>query len=148
MTINVFTPSSLKARSQLHPLLQKIVDEAIKEFNFSIHDATRGKAAQEDAFKRGASKVHFGNSAHNYVPAIAMDLYPTPYLPDTSKVNVAANLKAHIALAMVILKIAKAHGTPIRWGGGIPDKSFNWDQPHFELNPWRTYAKQSKLFQG
>jgi peptidoglycan L-alanyl-D-glutamate endopeptidase CwlK len=23
-----------------------------------------------------------------------------------------------------------------------------WDMPHFEMHPWRDWAKQSKLFEG
>lgn len=35
----------------------------------------RGKADQEDAFSRGASKAHYGESAHNGVPSMAVDFF-------------------------------------------------------------------------
>ncbi len=138
----VFGSRSLKARKELHPILQKIVDEAIKETDFTILDAQRGRAEQERARKGGFSKVGFGESAHNYRPAVAMDLAPYPIDYD--------NLTRFRALAKIILRIAKAQGAPIRWGadwdmdGKTSDERF-LDWGHFELNPWRTWAKKSKL---
>lgn len=137
-----FGKASLASRAQLHPKLQEIVDEAIKTVDFKILDATRGRAAQELAFKKGNTKVHFGQSAHNYVPAIAMDLFPAPYDWD--------NTAAFIALWKVIMTIAKAKGIPLRWGGdwegdGKVNTSGLVDLPHYELNPWREWAKSSHL---
>lgn len=137
-----FGKASLASRSQLHPKLQEIVDEAIKIVDFKILDATRGRAAQELAFKKGNTKAHFGQSAHNYVPAIAMDLFPAPYDWD--------NTAAFLALWKVIMPIAKAKGIPLRWGGdwdmnGQVNTSGLVDLPHYELNPWRDWAKNSHL---
>jgi peptidoglycan L-alanyl-D-glutamate endopeptidase CwlK len=139
-----FGSASLTSRAKLHPKLQNIVDEAIKEIDFKILDATRGRSAQEKAFKQGNTKAHFGDSAHNYVPAIAMDLFPAPYDWD--------NTKSFESLSVVILRIAKEKGIPLRWGGdwnmdGSKTTSDNWDKPHYELTPWRTWAKQSKLYE-
>lgn len=137
-----FGKASLTSRAQLHPKLQAIVDAAIKEIDFKILDAVRGKAAQEKAFKQGNTKAHFGQSAHNYVPAIAMDLFPSPYDWD--------NTKAFIDLSKVILRIAKEQGTPIRYGGDWDkDGKINTtglvDLPHYEMDPWRDWAKKSHL---
>jgi hypothetical protein len=38
---------------QCHPALQKVLKEAIKNVDFSIICATRGRAAQEEAFRWG-----------------------------------------------------------------------------------------------
>lgn len=108
-------------------------------------DSTRGRAAQEKAFRDGNSKAKFGQSAHNYVPAIAVDLFPKPYS--------WSNLQAFDALSIVVMNIAKARGVPVRWGGdwnmdGARTTSDAWDKPHFELHPWREYAKKAKLFEG
>jgi len=137
-----FGKASLASRAQLHPKLQEIVDEAIKIVDFKILDATRGRAAQELAFKKGNTKAHFGQSAHNYVPAIAMDLFPAPYDWD--------NTTAFINLWKVIMPIAKKLSIPLRWGGdwegdGKVDTSGLVDLPHYELNPWRDWAKSSHL---
>lgn len=139
-----FGKASKASRAKLHPLLRSIVDEAIKEIDFKILDATRGRAAQTRAFLQGTSKVKFGNSAHNYVPAIAMDLFPAPYdWNDTG---------SFLRLHKVISRIAKEKGVPLRWGGdwnmdGNKTTDDNWDKPHYELHPWRDYAKKSKLYE-
>lgn len=140
-----FGSKSKAALAKCHPLLQAIANEAIKEIDFMVLDSTRGRVDQERAFAGGKSKARFGQSAHNYVPAIAFDLFPAPY--DWN------NTKAFNDLAVVILRIAKAKGTPLRWGGdwnmdGNKTTSDAWDKPHFELTPWREWAKKSKLFEG
>ncbi|MGN7774019.1 hypothetical protein [Phyllobacterium sp. 22552] len=73
------------------------------------------------------AKPALGN-LHNYVPAIAFDLFPAPY--DWN------NTKAFNDLADVVMRIAKAKGTPLRWGGdwnmdGNKTTSDAWDKPHF-----------------
>ncbi|MET3649076.1 hypothetical protein [Phyllobacterium ifriqiyense] len=104
-----FGSKSKAALAKCHPLLQAIANEAIKEIDFMVLDSTRGRVDQERAFAGGKSKARFGQSAHNYVPAIAFDLFPAPY--DWN------NTKAFNDLAAVIMRIAKAKGTPLRWGG-------------------------------
>ncbi len=131
-----FSTRSLKAREELHPLLQKIVDAAIKETDFVILDAQRGRAEQERAFAEKKSRAHFGQSAHNYSPAIAMDIVPYPV--DWSDTKRFRDLHA------VIMRIAEEQGTPITWGGNFTSLV---DMPHYELKPWREWAKKSKLIE-
>lgn len=135
-----FGTASKAALAELHPLLQKLFNSAITEVDFKILDAQRGRAEQEKAFSTGHSKVHFGDSAHNYVPAVAADIFPAPYDWD--------NNEAFMKCGKIIMAHADKLKIPIRWGGGIPDKSFNWDTGHFELRPWRDYAKQGHLIKG
>jgi hypothetical protein len=145
-----FSTSSLAALSKCHPHLQAIAQAAIRKIDFKVLDSTRGRDAQERAFDGGFSKVHFGDSAHNYVPAIAFDLFPAPY--DWK------NEQSFIDLSKVILPLPEqlglqgVDGQPLilRWGGdwnmdgNIKD---GWDMPHFELHPWRKWSKKSKLFE-
>lgn len=42
---------------------------------FHISCASRDEVDQEAAFQRGASRAHFGQSAHNYSPALALDTF-------------------------------------------------------------------------
>ncbi|MGR9384924.1 hypothetical protein [Rhizobium leguminosarum] len=138
-----FGAASLAALSKCHPKLQAIANEAIKEIDFRVLDATRGRDAQNKAFASGNSKARFGDSAHNYVPAIAYDLFPAPY--DWN------NRQAFIDLYRVFMRIAKKLGIPLRCGldwnmdGNFSD---GWDGGHYELHPWREWAKQSKLYEG
>jgi peptidoglycan L-alanyl-D-glutamate endopeptidase CwlK len=140
----VFGSVSKANLAKCHPKLQSVLKEAIKEIDFKVLDSTRGRHAQERAFATGKSKARFGQSAHNYVPAIAVDLFPAPY--DWN------NRAAFKALAVVIMRIANKQGHPLRWGGdwnqdGDKTTSDAWDMPHFELSPWRTWAKTSKLYE-
>lgn len=137
--------SSLRNLEMARPELQDLCHAAIELFDFKVLDSVRGRAAQEKAFKQGNSKVHFGDSAHNYKPAIALDLFPAPY--DWN------NTKAFITLQIEIIKpLAKKMKIPLRQGidwnmnGIITDEKFV-DMPHIELHPWRDWAKKSRLYE-
>lgn len=134
--------------SQCHPILQEIANHAISKIDFTVICGNRGRADQEDAFRRGASKAHFGQSPHNYSPAAAFDFIPSPFTDADWDNN--AKFKA---IADVLIQSAKElghvdkNGVPIvRWGGdwnkngSSKDDKFV-DTPHFELDPWREYIK-------
>ncbi len=125
-----FSQRSKRARAELHPKLQQIVDEAIKEIDFVILDAQRGRAEQERAFKQGNSKAHFGQSAHNFEPAVAMDICPYPI--DWN------NIERFKEMAKVVKAKAKALGIEVDYGGDW--KSIK-DYPHFELSNWKQLVK-------
>ncbi len=140
-----FDAQSLVSVVNAHPKLQLVLYAARQEIEFRVLDSRRGKAAQEKAFKEGKSKAHFGQSAHNYAPSIAVDLFPAPYKWD--------NTASFDRLAKVVMRIAKEKNIPLRWGGdwnmdGDKTKSDAWDRPHFELHPWREFAKESELYKG
>jgi peptidoglycan L-alanyl-D-glutamate endopeptidase CwlK len=142
-----FSMTSLAARAKLHPSLRACVDIAIQTVDFKILDATRGKAAQERAFALGHSDVHFGNSAHNYIPAVAVDLFPAPYSWDTKRADVRDGFKR---LADAMLSAGQRLGVPLRWGGdwdrdGKQNSVGLIDLPHFELFPWKSFVKPSDL---
>ena len=141
-----FDKGSTDRLSRAHPLLQKLMNEAIKQTPFMVMDSQRGQAAQELAFRQGNTKVHFGKSAHNWSPSVALDVAPLP-------VN-WKNTKPFITLGQkVIMPLAKQMNIPIRWGADwdmdsdLSDETFV-DMPHYELNPWREWAKKCKPFIG
>lgn len=137
---------SVERLKKAHPLLRKLFLEVGKLTDIQVLDATRGRAAQELAFRTKRSKARFGQSAHNYVPAIALDVVPLPL-----------NWKNHKPFIRLgkefVLPTAAKLGIKIRWGGDwnmngvLTDESFV-DLPHYELHPWRSWAKASKLFEG
>ncbi len=139
----LFDAASAKRLAGAHPDIQRVMNAARVKVAFTILDSQRGRAAQELAFKQGHSKAHFGQSAHNWSPAIAVDIAPSPLnWGDT---------KSFIALSKVIMPIAKELGVPLRWGGDWNmdgSTSDGWDFPHYELHPWREYAKNAKPFAG
>lgn len=117
--------------------LQRVLKLAITRYDFTILCTYRNKADQEAAFVGGKSKAHFGQSPHNYIPSVAVDVVPYPI--DWN------NLKRFDELHDVMMQAAKELGVPLRWGGdwdGNPStlNKLN-DLPHFELNPWRDFAK-------
>lgn len=138
-----FSTRSKAALKNAHPLLQKLFNEVIKEFDCVILESRRNKADQTKAHKNGFSNAKFGESAHNYTPAIALDVCPYPI--DWS------NSKAFIDLSRVVLKKAKELNIKIRWGGDWNGDGDMTDQklmdlPHYELHPWWEYSKASKLY--
>lgn len=137
----LFDAASAKRLAQAHPDIQKIMLNARAQIAFTILDSQRGRAAQERAFKAGNTKAHFGDSAHNWSPAVAVDIAPIPLNWN--------DRQAFINLSKVILPIAKQFGIPLRWGGDWNmdgSTSDGWDLPHYELHPWRSFAKHSKPY--
>lgn len=104
---------------------------------FQVLDARRGRKAQEQAFAKGNTRAHFGQSPHNYSPPVALDVTPVPL--DWN------DIAAFNRLGNFVLAKAKALGLNITWG-----KTFKGlaDYPHFEAAPWRTWAAKSKLYEG
>lgn len=132
-----FSASSKKHLAGAHPLLQRLFNEVIKEIDCTVLDSQRGKAEQEQAFRRGNSRAHFGQSPHNYAPSVSVDVVPYPLDWD--------DLKAFRALAKVVKAKAAALGIKVKHGATFKGLA---DWPHWELDPWRSYAKQSKLYTG
>lgn len=141
-----FDAADLARLERLHPLLKQLFIEARKQTAFTIRDTNRGRKDQEKAFKEGKSKVHFGDSAHNWQPSIAADIYPLP----VDFKNTAAFVHLQIGVLQPLaakLKIPIRQG--IDWNGNGILTDDNWDDlPHVELHPWRTFAAKSKPFEG
>jgi hypothetical protein len=133
-----FSARSRERLAQAHPLIQLVMNEAIKSYDFSVICGYRNKRDQEAAFNSGNSKAHYGQSPHNYKPSLAVDL--TPYPLDWNDIAAFKRLGAHI------MATAKKLNVPLRWGadwnmnGNVNDERFR-DFPHFELHPWRKYAR-------
>ena len=68
-----------KARfAQLHPSLQAIISEVLHYRDISITCSYRSREEQEEAYRKGNSRARFGQSAHNFLPARAVDIVPYP----------------------------------------------------------------------
>lgn len=133
---------SLSAASQrrldgAHPLLRDLFAAVALKTPIVVLDSQRGRMAQERAFALGHSRAHFGQSAHNWSPAIALDVVPDPI-----DWNDAARFRA---LATMVKTEAKARNIPLVWGG---DWTSITDMPHYELDPWRSFAAHAKPFAG
>lgn len=122
-----------------HPLLQRLFGAVAARTPIIILASQRGRAAQEEAFRKGNSKAHFGDSAHNWSPSVALDVAPKPL--DWN------DRKAFIALSVIVFEEARRLEIPIRWGGDwngngvLTDEKLS-DLPHYELKPWRDFAER------
>jgi len=106
-----------------HNLLQEILEEAIKEYDFSVLCGHRGKEDQDAAFNSGNSKLKFPQSKHNKMPSLAVDIAPYPI--DWN------NIDRFKDLGKIIKRIADEKGIDLSWGGDW--RSFK-DYPHFQLD--------------
>lgn len=149
-----FDANSARRLAQAHPMLQQLMNAARSKIPFMILDSQRGRAEQERAFHAGHSKAHFGDSAHNWSPAIAVDIAPIPL--DWKNIESFRTLQEVVGwfhpASGTGRGLAKAMGIPIRWGGdwnmnGKADEHLV-DMPHYELHPWRSFAKDCRPFVG
>jgi len=120
-----FSKRSLTNLSQCHPDLQKIAHEAIKEFDFVVICGHRNKADQEEAFRKGASKVHWPNSMHNKKPSLAFDAYPYPIPKKVADWDTPEYLAKFAQMRSVFKAVARRLGINVR--------TIGWDKPHLEL---------------
>lgn len=129
-----FSKSSQSKLKTCHLLLQKLFNEVIKEFDCTITCGERGEFEQNEAFRKGYSKLKYPQSKHNVVPpkekAEATDAVPYPIdWKDTERMYYFGGFVKGKASAM---------GIKIRWGGDwdsdtqVKDQNFI-DLPHFEL---------------
>ena len=121
-----------------HPDLQRVMEEAIKEYDFTVIYGQRSVEEQFELYKKGREYkdgqwVKVGatvtnldgktkKSMHNYSPSLAVDIAPYPI--DWN------DLKRFKEMADVVKKTAEKLGVKIAWGGDW--KSFK-DYPHVEL---------------
>lgn len=139
-----FGKRSLENLASVHPLLVKIATTALQtsDSDFTVICGHRDKAGQDAALRAKTTKVAFPGSAHNQMPACAIDVIPYPF----TSWDDPAMLVAWRAIANAMFDAARAHGARVRWGGDFNrdgDKTTKdaWDKPHFELDPWKDYAK-------
>ena len=118
-----FGDTSRRHRDSCEPALQRVLDEAIKRYDFSCIWGHRGEEAQTRAYLEGHSQAEWPNSKHNSKPARAFDVIPYPE-------GFEASDEEFYLLATHILSAASKLGVPLRWGG-------HWktlkDLAHFEL---------------
>ncbi len=130
----IFGKGSMAQRATLHPKLQRVLDLAITRVDFTIVEGHRGKEAQNDAFRRGASKLQWPKGNHNKSPSTAADVMPFPidWSDDPLAIARVAFLMGVIKACGDELKIALRFG--FDWNGNLDprDETFiDWD--HVEL---------------
>lgn len=94
--------------------------------SFHISEAGRGKVRQELLYSSGASKAHWGESAHNYNMAI-----DTFFL-----------INGKLSYDKLLYAKLKIPDT-INWYGA-PGSKF-YERPHFEIKGWKAVAVLKKV---
>jgi peptidoglycan L-alanyl-D-glutamate endopeptidase CwlK len=112
-----FSDRSKRNLSQCHADLQRLAAEMRKEMDIEVICGFRGEKEQNEAFRKGTSKLRFPNSKHNKSPALAFDACPNPIDWD--------NAKAFHEMRKVAQECADRLGIKIRL--------ISWDLPHIEL---------------
>lgn len=145
-----FGRSSIAQLSTCHPLLQRLFQRVILDYDCTVLEGHRGQQAQDRAFAEGRSKLKFPNGNHNAYPSNAVDV--APFDVTLKGVNWKTNVLDHGALDKeglanlmrfyhfggIVKGIALLMGLKIRWGGDwdgdnyFSDQTFN-DLPHFEI---------------
>jgi hypothetical protein len=111
------------------PLKAWFIGVQIKHPAFHVAEAGRGKIDQEIDYARGASRAHFGESAHNWNAAI-----------DTFfQINGSYDLSPEHFDSIV------PHGliSEVKWYG-MPGAPF-FERPHFEWRDWWALRDAGKI---
>lgn len=135
-----FGKASLERREMLCKNLKLLVDEVIKHYDFSIIETFRDKETQDRYYRNGTTKAHFGESAHNYHPSFAVDVYPYPVPKKQVKgvIELDSDSLEWQRMTNLFKAISKEMGIEISCG--IDFKSFK-DAPHIEIKDWRKRVK-------
>jgi peptidoglycan L-alanyl-D-glutamate endopeptidase CwlK len=141
-----FSKSSADKLAQCHPDLQLVMNEAIKEYDFTVLFGHRTPIEQLSLFKKGRTFVnnawvkigktvtdkdgYVRKSKHNYKPSLAVDVAPYP-------IN-WSNIARFVELKEVVFRCAERLGIKLVWGadwdgdGNIREHSLQ-DYPHYEV---------------
>ena len=120
----IFGTNSKRHRDSCHPDLIRVLDEAIKHYDFSVIWGHRDRESQRRAYLEGNSQLDWPKSNHNKKPSRAFDVVPYPG-------GFSNEDEEFYVLATHILRAASVCGVPLTWGG-------HWrslrDLAHFELS--------------
>lgn len=131
-----YSKTSLQKLNNCHEDLQKIFKYVIWFFDHTIICGHRTEEKQNQAYKKGYSKLKYPKSKHNKLPSMAVDAIPYPIQwDDHDRMRYFAG---HVMMAAKFLKESGEITHDLRWGGDwdrdteLNDQKFI-DLPHFEL---------------
>ena len=123
-----------KSRDQLATCdnrLQMVFNEVVKSVDCSILEGYRNEKDQNEAFRKGNSKVKYPDGRHNSKPCCAVDVLPYPIdWKDYERMTLFAGY---------VIGTAEQMGIKLVWGNDwdrdfqTKDTGFK-DYPHFELH--------------
>ena len=135
-----FSNLSLERLSTCHVELQRLIHAVMNEqlMDFSVLCGFRDMHDQNEAVKRGTSKLCWPHGRHNHRPSLAVDVCAYP-INNFDKENTD---RTHI-LATIILQKARDLEIPVFWGGHWTHLN---DIYHFQLP--EIYAKRVTSTKG
>lgn len=125
-----FGRKSMEHLTECHPDIQRVLLEVVKTFDCSVIEGHRPDAEQDKLYHAGKSKAKAGQSKHNHLPSLAVDVVPYP-------IDWGDRDRFHY-FAGFVMATAQSMDVDLRWGGDwdkdwqTRDNSFD-DLPHFEL---------------
>jgi peptidoglycan L-alanyl-D-glutamate endopeptidase CwlK len=126
-----FSEKSLARLKTCHVDLQRLFNAVVEHFDCTVLCGHRGRAEQNDSYRRGRSRLKYPHSRHNKKPSLAVDVAPYPLDWE--------DRERFCLFAGYVLGVADSMGISIRWGGDwnknmlVGDNRFD-DLPHFELD--------------
>lgn len=132
-----FGGRSTTALDTVEPRLVRVLDEAIKHFDFSVLEGHRGEVAQNKAHDEGKSNRLWPTGSHNSMPSRAVDV--APWRKTEPHIN-WQDVESFIYLAGFIVAIGAMMGVKLRSGGDwdgdreLADEKGLRDFGHIELD--------------
>ena len=125
-----FSKRSKDNLATCHLPLQKLAKAALatSPIDFIVIEGHRDKAKQDEAFRKGASKLRWPKSKHNAMPSYAMDVCPYPI--SWNDIEAFKVLGAHMKATWDLMPDEDKEGFRLEWGGDW--KKFV-DMPHYQI---------------
>lgn len=123
-----FGVTSQKRLSQCHYLLQELMNSVVAEYDITVLCGFRDKVEQERAYAEGKSKARWGQSKHNFMPSMAVDIAPYPI--DWNDISRFEEMGKVVFKHWEQMPIEKRGGWELRWGKNFKGLT---DFPHFEI---------------
>jgi len=121
---------SLKNRETLHSDLQRLLDEVLKFYDFTILFGYRSNEEQDKLFKENLTTKKGGESKHNIYPSLAVDIAPYPI--DWRDLHRFYHFIGYVKATADRLKIKIRCGADWDDDNNFKDQTFN-DLNHIEL---------------
>ena len=120
-----FSKKSKERLKTCHLDIQRVMNEAILYYDFSIICGHRNKEDQNKAFDGSYSQLEYPRSRHNKVPSEAVDI--APWIDGRVEWG---NIFEYYYMAGIIMAIAEKVGVELIWSGRW--KSFK-EYGHFQI---------------
>jgi len=122
-----FSSRSTQKLSTCHEDLQRLMKEVVKTLDITILCGHRDEAAQNAAYEAGKSKAKWGQSEHNSMPSMAVDI--ARWHKDKPHIH-WNDWQDWEDMSVIVKKKAAELGIKVYWGGDF--RSFK-DGPHWYL---------------